>query len=165
MLGGVGEGGSGREVTFGLPEVTFTEVGPLGAIALVIAAFVMKTVSDLLVSRGHMRRLAEMVEVIDRLSALDLSDQERAWVERYRRQTVSSLPVRMFEPKFGPPDYILFAWLLGSAVIVLLGGTWAMLIVFSAAALALGVTASVSYSAGRRAESGKGKDLGAGDGL
>ena len=42
---------------------------------------------------------------------------------------------------------------------------WLMLIVFSAAALALGVTASVSYSAGRRAESGKGKDLGAGDGL
>ena len=148
-----------------MPEVTFTEVGPLGAIALVISAFVMKTVSDLLVSRGYMRRLAEMVEVIERLSALDLSDQERAWVERYRRQTVSSLPVRLFEPKFGPPDYILFAWLLGSAVIVLLGGTWAMLIVFSAAALALGVTASVSYSAGRRAESGKGKDLGAGDGL
>ena len=112
-----------------------------------------------------MRRLAERVEVIEHLSALDLSDHERAWVERYRRQTVSSLPVRLFEPKFGPPDYILFAWLLGSAVIVLLGGTWAMLIVFSAAALALGVTASVSYSAGRRAESGKGKDLGAGDGL
>lgn len=148
-----------------MPEVTFTEVGPLGAIALVIAAFVMKTASDLLVSRGRMRRLAERVEVIERLSALDLSDKERAWVERYRRQTVSSLPVRLFEPKFGPPDYIFFAWLFGSVAIVLFGGTWAMLIVFSAAALALGVTASVSYNAGRRAESGKGKDLGAGNGL
>lgn len=148
-----------------MPEITFTEVGPLGAIALVVAAFVMKTASDLLVSRSRMRGLAERVEVIERLSALDLSDKERAWVERYRRQTVSSLPVRMFEPKFGPPDYIFFGWIFGSAAIVLLGGTWAMLIVFSAAALALGVTASVSYSAGRRAESGKGKDLGAGDGL
>lgn len=152
-------------MSFELPEVTFTEVGPLGAVALVIAAFVMKTVSDLLVSRGRMRRLAERVEVIERLSALDLSDQEREWVERYRRQTVSSLPVRLFEPKFGPRDYILFAWLFGSSAIALFGGTWAMLIVFSAAALALGVTASVSYTAGRRAESGKGKDLGAGDGL
>ena len=148
-----------------MPDITFTEVGPLGAVALVIAAFAMKTVSDLLVSRGRMRRLAERVEVIERLSALDLSDKEKAWVERYRRQTVSSLPVRLFEPKFGPPDYIFFAWLFGFAAIVLLGGTWAMLIVFSAAALALGVTASVSYNAGRRAESGKGKDLGAGDGL
>ena len=148
-----------------MPEITFTEVGPLGAIALVVAAFVMKTASDLLVSRSRMRGLAERVEVMERLSALDLSDKERAWVERYRRQTVSSLPVRMFEPKFGPPDYIFFGWIFGSAAIVLLGGTWAMLIVFSAAALALGVTASVSYSAGRRAESGKGKDLGAGDGL
>ena len=148
-----------------MPEITFTEVGPLGAIALVVTAFVMKTASDLIASRGRMRRLAERVELIERLSALDLSDKERAWVERYREQTVSNLPVRLFEPRFGPPDYILFAWLLGSAVIVLLDGTWAMLIVFSAAALALGVTASVSYSAGRRAESGKGKDLGAGDGL
>lgn len=152
-------------MSFELPEVTFTEVGPLGAVALVIAAFVMKTVSDLLVSRGRMRRIAERVEVIERLSALDLSDQERAWVERYRRQTVSNLPVRLFEPKFGPPDYIFFGWMLGSVAIVVFGGTWAMLIIFSAAALALGVTASVSYSAGRRAESGKGKDLGAGDGL
>ena len=148
-----------------MPEITFTEVGPLGAIALVVAAFVMKTVSDLLVSRSRMRGLAGRVDVIERLSALDLSDKERAWVERYRRQTVSSLPVRLFEPKFGPPDYIFFGWIFGSAVIVLFGGTWAMLIIFSAAALALGVTASVSYSAGRKAESGKGKDLGAGDGL
>ena len=148
-----------------MPEITFTEVGPLGAIALVVTTFVMKTASDLLVSMSRMRGLAERVDVIERLSALDLSDKERAWVERYRRQTVSSLPVRLFEPKFGPPDYIFFGWIFGSAAIVLLGGTWAMLIVFSAAALALGVTASVSYSAGRRAESGKGKDLGAGDGL
>ena len=52
-----------------------------------------------------------------------------------------------------------------------MGGTpdWLVTMYFVAivfaAALALGVTASVSYSAGRRAESGKGKDLGAGDGL
>lgn len=98
---------------------------------------------------SEQHEMASDIDVIERLSSLDLTRGEREILGAYRSRVISELPSKKSDGyAFTPSDAVIVIWLVLAVVLVLTGGTWLVLIALCAAMLIVFFTAKISYEAG-----------------
>ena len=113
-------------------------------IAVLVVTFCIKVLSVLIETRGRRRRLAEDIALVERLSALDLSDEERRVLASFRAQTVRELPIKQAGTSglgVTPTAIVSATWLAIGLFMAFTGVTWVQLFL-----VALGFVLSVSVA-------------------
>lgn len=135
-----------------MPSIDLSDLDFAQVIAVLVIAFCLKVASDLISEHNRRRRLASDVDLIERLSLLDLSSEERRVLDSFRSQTVRELPIKQVGTQgtgVTPTTIISALWFLIILVMVFTGVTWAQLLLV-AVGLVLSVrVAKFSYEMGQ----------------
>ena len=135
-----------------MPSIELSDLDFAQVVAVLIVAFCLKVASDLIAERNRRKRLSSDVDLIERLSPLDLSDEERRVLESFRSQTVRELPLKQAGTQgmgVTPTTFISALWLFIILVMMFTGATWAQLFLVAVGfALSVGV-AKFSYLMGQ----------------
>ena len=132
-----------------MPSVDISNLDFLKILAVVVVSATIKAASDFIHENSRRKRTQSDIEVVERLSALDLTCGERDIVEAYRSRVISELPSKQSDGFRLTPSDVIFMLGLGLAIfLVFTGGTWFDLIVLCVAMFVLFVAAKVSYELG-----------------
>lgn len=132
-----------------MPSIDVSGLDFFKLVAIIAVSVSLKVASDLILENSKRKRMASDIDVIERLSSLDLTRGEREILSAYRSRVISELPSKKSEGyAFTPSDAVIVIWLILAVVLVLTGGTWLVLIALCAAMLIVFFTAKISYEVG-----------------
>lgn len=132
-----------------MPSIDVSGLDFLKLVAVIFVSVSLKVLSDFILENSKRKRIASDIDVIERLSPLDLTRGEREILEAYRSRVISELPSKKAEGyRVTPSDAVIMVWFAFAVIMVFTGGTWLSLIALCVIMLIVFLTAKIGYEVG-----------------